>query len=66
MFFLISIAFLIVADSIINGAMVIPPMNTLPHIIENINNYVFPTTDLPDKLVCIHSISFNRCTFAVL
>jgi hypothetical protein len=54
-----SIAFLIVADSIINGAMVIPPMNTLPHIIENINNYVFPTTDLPDKLVCIHSISFR-------
>jgi hypothetical protein len=46
-----SIAFLIVADSIINGAMVIPPMNTLPHIIENINNYVFPTTDLPDILI---------------
>jgi hypothetical protein len=54
-----SISFLIVAESIINGAMVIPPMNTLPHIIENNNNYVFPTTDLPDKLVRIHSISFR-------
>jgi hypothetical protein len=24
---------------------------TLPHIFEDIQNYVFPTTDLPDKLV---------------
>jgi hypothetical protein len=46
-----------VADSIIDVAMVIPPIITLPHIIEDILNYVFPTTNLPDKLAWIHSVS---------
>jgi hypothetical protein len=34
----------LVADSIIDVAMVIPPIITLPRIIEDILNYVFPTT----------------------